>query len=228
MIKTPLKQDVKISKELRDIIHGYIMSDGHVNPAGALTVDQSDEQEKFVQWLYLTLHTLRTTTPIRTVLRPLPPLRGGGGGKNIVTMSKRFNTRALLKGFRNMWYQPVDPKNPNSKKKKQLPKSLDCFFNSNFLTIWFAGDGTKMLGSQGAKFEVTSYTPAERERLKALFKKKFDLDVVIARAGKSITGTDQYTININAPDYEKFRNLITESDLIPTLFPNKLCKKKGK
>ena len=212
----PKKQNVKISKELRDIIHGYLASDGYLKPAGALTVDQSKAQEKFAEWLYEKLKPLRTDTPISQVTRIHPKT-----GKN--TYSCRFNTQTLLKGFRAMWYPPYIDKNGTITLKKQLPKSLDCFFNATFLTLWFAGDGTKLGDSRGAKIEATAFTEAERLRLKVLFKKKFDIDVSINRAGKTEKGKIQWTINILSADYDKFRALITQMDLIPNLFPNKLC-----
>lgn len=45
------QSNIKISRTLRDIIHGYIMSDGYINRDGALQVDQSKKQEKFVEWI---------------------------------------------------------------------------------------------------------------------------------------------------------------------------------
>ena len=84
--------DIKIDRELRDIIHGYIASDGYVNENGTMTIENSEKQEKFVQWLYQKLKNLRTESPIKTV-----PRKDKRTGKT--TISKRFNTRSLLKGF---------------------------------------------------------------------------------------------------------------------------------
>lgn len=212
------KNQIKISKELRDIIHGYIMSDGYVNPNGALTVDQGKKQANFVEWLYETFNELRTDTKIGSVRRV-------GVGRNPTT-SKRFNTKRLLQGFRRMWYTQATNDEGKTIYKKRLPKSLDCFFNSTFLTLWFAGDGTKILGSspkgKGAKFEVTNFTKEERHRLKALFKRKYQIHALINQSGVSKTGTIQWTININVDDYQKFRSLVTEMDLIENLFAYKL------
>lgn len=216
MTKTPKKQNVKISKELRDIIHGHIMADGYLNAAGALTVDQSKKQEKFVEWLYDKLQPLRTDTPISSLRRFDPRTK-------LYTESQRFNTQAFLKGFRYMWYKPFIYGNKQVI-KKQLPKSFDAFFNPTFITLWFAGDGTKILGSRGAKFEATAFTPTERQRIKMLFNKKFNINVSINKAGQSKKGTPQWTINILAADYDKFKALITQMDLIPKYFPQKLCK----
>jgi len=79
-----------------------------------------------------------------------------------------------------------------------------------------------MHDQRGAKFEVTSLTAPERNQLKLLFKIKFDLSVQINRAGVNKNGTEQWTLCINAPEYDKFRDLITQMDLIPTLFSYKL------
>ena len=217
---------IKIDKELRDIIHGYIASDGFVREDGTMTIDNSEKQEKFVQWLYQKLKNLRTESPIKTV-----PRKDKRTGKT--TISKRFNTRSLLKGFHKMWYRcHPDARstsgiiNAEGKKeyKKCLPKKMEGFFSSTFLAVWFAGDGTKMDDSRGAKYEVTSFTVDERRELQRLFKKKFDIDAVINRSGVSSNGKEQWALCINAPDYNKFRALITKIDLIPTIFPYKLHK----
>lgn len=203
----------KISPQLRDIIHGYIMSDGYVYKNGRLQVEQSEQQQKFVMWLYEKLEPLRTDFPISHVTRS----RG-----DVKSYSKRFFTKTLLKGFRYMWYESNVDKTGHLTNSKHLPKSLHCFFNPIFVTLWFAGDGTKLIGSRGAKFEVTNFTPQERCRLQKLFKQKLEISVKIQRAGRSKSGTAQWTIVIPADQYDKFRKVITQIDLIPKLFPNKL------
>lgn len=217
MVKKWKSSNIKISKELRDIIHGYIMSDGYLSASGGLQIKQSRKQRKFVEWLYEKLELIRTDTPILDEM--VVDKRS-----NKKSYNSRFNTRNLLEGFRFMWYKPYKTEKGVLKYKKSLPKSLDCFFNYICLTLWFAGDGTKILGSQGAKIEVTAFTADERLRLQELFLKKFNLSVQINRAGQSKKDTQQWTLNINASEYQKFRNLITKIDLIPNFFPHKLHK----
>lgn len=106
--------------------------------------------------------------------------------------------------------------------RKTLPDSIDSIFGSIFVTLWFAGDGTKILSHRGAKFEVSSFSELERLRLKELFKLKYDIETSINRAGVSKKGNSQWTLNIKAPDYSKFHSLITQIDLIPKVFPHKL------
>jgi hypothetical protein len=209
-------KDIKISRELRDIIHGYIMSDGYVRVEGSMQVEQSLAQEKFVEWLYEQLKIIRTDSEISLVTRT-------DKRNNRVTQSKRFFTRNLLTGFHRMWYESSPPgEEGDIRYKKRLPKNLKSFFNATFITVWFAGDGTKMIGQRGAKFEVTAFTAEERLKLKKLFKEKFGINAVINRAGQSTTGNPQWSLSINSPDYDKFRTLITQIDLIPTIFPYKL------
>lgn len=214
-----VKANVKISKELRDIIHGYILSNGYVTATGSLQVDQSEKQEKFVMWLFSKLEPIRTNTPISDVIRT-----DKRSGKK--TYSKRFYTKTLLKGFRFMWYKPTIDKDGNTKYIKRLPKSIACFFNSICVSLWFAGDGTKRKDCRGATIEVTAFTTEERHTLKQLFKQKFDISVTIIRAGVTKSGTEQWNLAINASEYDKFRNLITQMDLIPKLFSYKLHKQK--
>ena len=217
MTKTNKLKDIKIPKEVRDILHGYIMSDGYIRD-GVLTVDQSKKQKLFVMWLYTKFQSIRTVSPIKKVVRTQPD-------NQTKTYSLRFFTRAILKGFHHMWYEPVIHDNKSLKYRKKLPKSIDCFFNENFISVWYAGDGTKILGSIGAKFEVTSFTIEERLRLKNLFLTKFGIKTQIISSGISKKGNRQWALKIGATEYPKFRALITKIDLIPTIFPYKLHKK---
>lgn len=211
------ESNIRISKELRNMIHGYIMSDGYISKTGRLTVDQSIKQEKFVEWLYNKLGLLRPDTPIQEVTRC-------DKRTNTTTHSRRFTTKALLQGYRAMWYKSLTDNEGNITYRKTLPKSLPCFFNSVFITLWYAGDGTKMLNQRGVKIEATAFTAEERLQLQKLFKSKFDISVQINRAGQSSAGNQQWTISINTSEYIKFHNCVTQLHLIPTLFPNKLHK----
>lgn len=220
------KSGLKISKELRDIIHGYIMSDGYVRN-GVLTIDQSKKQKRFVEWLYHKLDSIRTSTPIKEVVRIHPLEREQEREperKKPQSQSLRFYTKAILHGFHYMWYKPYVDKNNMTKYKKGLPKSVACFFNDTFITLWYAGDGTKVLGSVGAKFEVTAFTVEERLQLKSLFLRKLGISTALILSGTSTSGNSQWALKIPADQYPKFRNLITKLDLIPTVFPNKLHK----
>jgi hypothetical protein len=213
------EKGIILSRTLRDIIHGYIMSDGYVSKEGGLQVDQSDKQAKFTEWLYEKLALLRTNTPIRTKTRYDIRTRK-------YTYSKSFQTKNLCKGFRSMWYEANTTDDGKIQYRKVLPKSLDCFFNVTFVTLWFAGDGNKMIDQRGAKFEATCFTPEERKRLQHLFKAKFDIDVKINKAGESKSKTQQWSLSINSSEYDKFRALIThEMDLIERLFAYKLHSK---
>ena len=209
---------VKVSKSLRDIIHGYTMSDGFIRN-GILTVDQNVKQKLFVLWLYEKFQHIRTSSPIKEVSRIHPKTKR-------TSQSLRFFTKAVLNGFHSMWYKPVINKEGVLNYKKKLPKNMSGFFNETFISVWYAADGTKILGSLGAKFEVTSFTIVERLKLKALFFSKFQIKTEIISSGVSKNGNPQWALKIPAKEYPKFRNLITKLDLIPTLFPYKLHKKK--
>lgn len=211
------RANVKITRELRDIIHGYVMSDGYLRE-GCLTVDQHAERVAFVEWLYSKLEHLTTGTGIKTVTRV-------DKRTNTTTYSKRFFTRRLLKGFNRMWYKAngINKKTGKPVYVKVLPRNIKSFFSKTFITVWYAGDGTRIIGSRGAKIEATCFTEEERQVIKELFKSKYDINVHVNKAGFSKTGTQQWTFNINSGDYPKFHDIITEIDLIPKVFPYKLC-----
>lgn len=212
------KTNVRISKELRDIIHGYLMSDGYITNTNCLQVDQSIDQEKFVRWMYEKLKPLCTDNGPTKLTR-------SDKRTNKTTHSIRFYTKALLCGFNSMWYKVETDANGKKVRRKCLPKSIANFFNSTFVTLWFAGDGSKETDYRAAKIEVTAFTQEERLLLQKLFKSKFGINTRINKAGVSKAGTQQWVLQIPADQYDSFRALITEMDLIPTLFPHKLHKK---
>lgn len=211
------KSGIKISKDVRDIIHGYVLSDGYIRN-GILTIDQSVKQKRFVMWLYNKLQPVRTSSLIKEVSRIHPNTKTN-------SRSLRFFTRAVLKGFQHMWYKPDLNKKGFLTYKKQLPKSLNCFFNETLVSVWYAGDGTKTVGSLGAKFEVSCFTVKERLTLKQLFWTKFAIKARIISSGISKKGNKLWALKIPAKDYLKFYVLMTKTDLIVNAFPYKLHKK---
>jgi hypothetical protein len=211
------KSGIKISKELRDIIHGYVISDGYIQN-GVLTIHQSKKQECFVLWLYEKLQPIRTSSTIKEVIRIHPKTQNQ-------TRSLRFYTKAILNGFHQMWYKPFINQKGIPTYQKRIPNSINCLFNGTFISLWYAADGTKVLGSVGAKLEMTSFTIEERLKLKSLFFTKFGIKTQIISSGLSKKGNVQWALKIPANDYPKFRDLIIQMDLIPTVFPYKLHKK---
>jgi hypothetical protein len=210
---------VKINRELRDLIHGYVMSDGYIGKNNVLTIEQTQNQKCFVLWLYKKLEPIRTNVSVRLIKRIHPKTKK-------LSFSLRFNTRCVLKGFRNMWYKPIKEKTSCVKYRKSLPKSLHCFFTETFIAVWFAGDGTKTIGSQGAKFEVTAFSSSERLRLKQLFLIKYGLETKIIKSGVSKKNTSQWALTIPSDQYQKFRKLLLQTDLILNCFSYKLHKKR--
>jgi hypothetical protein len=216
------KACISISPDLNDIINGYVMGDGYLNSRGILTVDQGEKQLNFVEWLHEKLK------PICTENCAINPVFRQRNGK--ITKSFRFNTRTVLKDYYSNWYRPV---NSSVIIKKQLPNNIADLFTPLFITVWFACDGTKIIGSRGAKFEVTSLSATERQVLKGLFQSKYQITSEIIRSGQSKSGTPplyfkeggQWALAINSGEYNKFRDLITQNDLIQNLFPYKLHKK---
>ena len=135
--------------------------------------------------------------------------------------SYRFTTRAVLKDYRKRWYLE-NQFEPTSNGKKSLPVNIDQIFTPVFVALWYACDGTKIIGSKGAKFEVTAFSPKERETLKNLFKEKFQIETKIIQQGSSKTGTPQWALSINAGEYDKFHGLIANHELIAKFFTYKL------
>lgn len=209
------KNRPEISAELNDIINGYLMGDGYINGNGSLQVDQGKNQKAFVEWLFEPMKILCTD------ICQIKPTYEKTTGK---IKSYRFFTRAWLKDYHLMWYQPVE-QDGKIYSKKILPKNIEEMFTPLFITVWFACDGTKTKDYRGARFEVTAFSLEERLRLKQLFLEKYQIDVNIVRNGTSKKGTPLWALSIHSKEYDKFYQLITQNDLLLNYFSYKLHKK---
>ena len=109
------KSGLRISKKLRDTIHGYIMSDGYVNVRGILTIEQSQKQKKFVLWLESELKQIQSSS-IKKQVRIHPKTQKE-------TVSLRFYTKAVLHGFHSMWYSSYQNQHGFTRYKKKLPNN---------------------------------------------------------------------------------------------------------
>ena len=134
--------------------------------------------------MYEVLRDYRTDLPIRKLDRL-------DARTNKVHTSCRFNTKNTLKEYRALWYKSYVDESGKIIHRKTLPESIESLFGPFFITLWFAGDGTKILSHKGAKFEVTSFAALERLRLKELFKVMYDIDTSINRAGVTKKGVIQ-------------------------------------
>ena len=190
------------------------MSEGYLRE-GSLTVEQCVELGPFVEWMYDRLALIRTNSPIKPVTQ-VHPVTG------VETFSRRFFTRRVLRGFNHIRYKPTLQLNGTSKNVKYLPKNVSGFFSPTAIAVWYAGDGTKILDGLGVKFEVTSFSEEGRLHLKDLFMKKHGIRTEIIKSGFSKKGTQQWALKVLAEEYSKFHDLVTQIDLIPTLFAYKL------
>jgi hypothetical protein len=246
------KKEVTLSDELKDIINGYVMGDGYLSSKGILTVDQGEKQRKFVEWLYQKLKPICTeTSQIATVIRKGKNTETKSCRFNTRAVLKEYYStwyKPVEKESTSTLVEPSSaelslvqaplpkrgsalvgltsaPEVHSEKNKKRLPTNIADMFSPLFITVWFACHGTKILGSRGAKFEVTALSVAEREVLKKLFQSKYDISVQINRSGKTEKKNIQWVLAVNSSEYDKFRDLITQFDLIPNLFAYKLHKK---
>jgi hypothetical protein len=70
------------------------------------------------------------------------------------------------------WVSPhvVQPTiNKGFKRIKKASNYSECLFNETFISVWYAGDGTKILDSVGAKFGNFFFTVEEEIKSLKLF-----------------------------------------------------------
>ena len=166
-----------IPGELNDIINGYVIGDGYVNERGILTVDNGVDQRGFVEWMHEKLKPICTpNNKIALVVRKADPEKN-----RKETRSYRFNTRSVLRNYHKAWYRPGQV--GEAKFVKELPKNFSDMFTPRFISVWYASDGTKTIGSKGAKLEVTALPMKDRETLQKLFESKYNITPSIIKSG---------------------------------------------
>lgn len=222
-------EQVVLTGRMKEVVYGYVLSDGHIDSNGTLTVEQCVEQLKFVEWMGNEVLPLRAPTSViskvygkKNVKDPTTGIvvkdpETGKALQESYHKSYRFFTKRILRTYRQIWYP---------KGTKIVPSELALCFTPLLISVWYAGDGTKIIESEGAKFEVTCFTVEDRLLLVRLFKQKHGIVAQINLNGFSKTGNQQYALVIREPEsYNKLRDLLTQDPLIPTLFPYKLWKK---
>jgi hypothetical protein len=152
-------------------INGLILGDAYINPYGALTVDHSSKQQKYVEWKFEQLKALGVLTEnaqIQNVERTHKRTKRK-------SYSLRFNTKSVFKQERALFYP---------KGQKVIASNFYDLCNPLTLAIWYMDDGG--LGAKtplGMVLDVSSYTSDEIELVRSVFINKFGISTNIHKHG---------------------------------------------
>jgi hypothetical protein len=192
-----LVKELELSTIQKDILIGYVLSDGCLYPLpnsakASLKIEHSLKQKEFVDWLYQNLKDFVRTPPGER--SHLYSNSKGSFRKN----SFYFNTRSfnVFYTFYNLFYK---------NKRKIIPDNIEELLTPLSLAVWFMGDGSvKSHECNGRIFNTHGYTELEVIKLVEILKRKFSLIASVRRQ------KDGLQIYISAKSAIIFNDLIAK------------------
>ena len=163
-MKRILSQEPILTKLQEDILIGYLLSDGCLEPynnsgVARLKVGQSLKQKMFADWLFGVFKNLARTRPII----------------NAKKQGISFNTLNLkqLYVFYKIFYKD---------RHKIVPENIEQLLTPLSLAVWFMGDGSvKSKECNGRIFNTHCFNEHEVLKLCQILSRKFSLQTSIRR-----------------------------------------------
>lgn len=160
---------LKVTDKQADILIGCVLGDAYITRLGKIQIEQSAKQIEYINWKYDQLKNISYGPPIKPVARYSKKY-------NRTFYSYRFWTRQYFKSWREKFYM-------DNKKiffiEKISPLSL---------AVWYMDDGAINDGKR-AIISTESFSEEEREKIKNLFIKDFNIRPSFKKQGKMIIGT---------------------------------------
>lgn len=185
------KAKLKLSQRQKDILVGLLLGDGHLESRDngrtyRLKVEHSLEQEDYVNWLH---------QEFKEWVGSKPYYKKRFNGQESVGFTTY--SHGVFRFYGQQFY-------PNG--KKVIPQMINKIFTSIGLAIWFMDDGSfKSKKYKTYIIHSLGYKKRELEKIKELFKNKFDIDISLhSQKGK------YWRIYILSKSSERFRDLIGE------------------
>lgn len=160
---------LKVTDKQADILIGCVLGDAYITRLGKIQIEQSAKQIEYINWKYDQLKNISYGPPRKPVARYSKKY-------NKIFYSYRFWTRQYFKSWREKFYM-------DNKKifiiEKISPLSL---------AVWYMDDGAINDGKR-AIVSTESFSEEEREKIKNLFIKDFNIRPSFKKQGKMIIGT---------------------------------------
>ena len=169
-----LLEEQNLSEMQKDILIGYLLSDGCLyplpnSPKASLKVEHSLKQKEFVSWLF-GVFGFFTKTPPKEKHYICSNVKGVFPKDSIYFNTLSFNFFYI---FYKMFYR---------NKKKIVPLNIENLLTPLSLTVWFMGDGSvKSKECNGRILNTQGFTETEVKKLSQILNRKFSLKTSIRR-----------------------------------------------
>lgn len=149
--------------ETHSIIVGSLLGDGYLTPNGSLQIEHALDQSEYLLWKYQML---------KPIVGKAPRLVERFDRRTLKTYrSMRFYTRAVLKPFRDSFYQH---------RRKIVPGFLGDVLDALAVAVWFMDDGGRGARTpRGVVFNTSSFNAEEQVRLQQVFWDNFGVKASI-------------------------------------------------
>jgi len=185
---------MNLSPEARSVVVGSLLGDGYLYPNGTLQIEHRLDHAAYTLWKYEMLKCIAGRPP-STVER-----YDSRTGKTYRSM--RFYTKAVLKQFRNAFYED---------RRKVLPMNLGELLDPLAIAVWFMDDGSRGARTpKGLVINTSSFSADEQAQLRSVLAEKFGVTTSTHRVGKG------FQLYIKASSYEMFVELVSPH-LVPLM-----------
>ena len=169
------------------LVVGSLLGDGYLTPNGSLQIEHCLEQAAYTFWKYEKLQPIAGQQPTlveRYDRRTRKTYR-----------SMRFYTKAVLKDFRNSFYQD---------RRKIVPSNLGDFLDPLAVAVWFMDDGGRGARTpRGLVFNTSCFSADEQVVLTGVLLDSFGVVSSIHKHGKG------FQLYIKAESFSRFSELIS-------------------
>ena len=160
---------LKVTDKQADILVGCVLGDAYITKLGKIQIEQSAAQTEYINWKYNQLKSISYGPPVKPVSRY-------DKRYDKTFYSYRFWTRQYFRSWREKFYM-------ENKKIFSLNN-----LSPLSLAVWYMDDGSLNEG-KGAILSTESFSQEDREKIKNLFIKDFNIKPSFKKQGKMIIGT---------------------------------------
>src|SRR5262245_21036075 len=178
---------MNLPPETHSVIVGSLLGDGYLTPNGSLQIEHCLAQAAYTSWKYQMLEPIAGRLPAvveRYDSRTQKTYR-----------SLRFYTKAVLKSFRDGFYQD---------RKKIVPANLGDILDPLAVAVWFMDDGGRGARTpRGLVFNTSCFSAGEQVFLKNILFTRFGVVTSIHQHGKG------FQLYVKAESFSSFSDLIS-------------------
>ncbi|MFH1898906.1 MAG: hypothetical protein ABIJ82_00330 [Patescibacteria group bacterium] len=160
------RQKIVITNRQLEILVGCLIGDAYIHPRGQIQIAQSSKQSPYVYWKYRELKNLAYGLPTKIERYDKRYLKSYS--------QSRFWLRQFFRGWRKIFYP---------KGKKIFPTEFEKYVTPLSIAVWYMDDGNYSEG-RNVKIATDGFSLSDREKIKELLLRKFNLRSTLHKSGK--------------------------------------------